>query len=515
MNELQLKAAAALELRRRRSKEKTVYGIYSSSGELLRCLQERNGEYIEVDKKPVVKVPEKLERFVTVKKRFKVAFGGRSGGKSYTFSNIMLAKAKDYGHKTLCLREFQSSIKDSVHSMLAGAVESLAFDGFDITNDSIRLNDEDVFRFKGLARNPDSVKSSHGFKYAWVEEAQSLSEDSLRMLTPTIREKGSEIWMAMNPRSSSDPVSKRFLNAFYDKLLIDGFYEDDLHMIAWINFADNPWHGHELDMERSHDEKHMSPDQYRHIWEGHFNDDIDNGLIKAEWFDACVDAHVKLGFKPSGTRTVAFDPSDTGGDAKGLCVAHGQLIERVEAKETGDSCEGVDWATAIALSSNTDNFVWDGDGLGVALKREIDRSLSGSGITTVMFKGSMSPELGEYDMDGKFMKNSDAFKNQRAQYYFKLRDRIYATYLAVSKGKYADPDKLISFSSKIECIDALRTELCRIPIKDNTTGKLQLMSKPEMAKLGIKSPNMADALMMSQLGGAKKLKFKRVPTVGW
>ena len=501
VNDLQLRAYAAMEIKRRRNKEMTVYGIYSPSGELLRCVQDNGkGEFVTVDKRPVVKVPEKLERFVTVKKRFKIAFGGRSGGKSYTFSNIMLAKAKDYGDKTLCLREFQSSIKDSVHSMLAGAMSSLGFEGFEVTNDTIRLNDDDVFRFKGLARNPDSVKSSHGFKYAWCEEAQSLSQNSLQMLTPTIREKGSEIWMAMNPKSSNDPVSRRFLNPFYSKLLADGFYEDDLHLIAWINFEDNPWHGEELDMERQHDKEIMSADQYRHVWEGHFNDDIDNGLIRSEWFDACIDAHVKLGFKPSGIRTVAFDPSDTGGDAKGLCVSYGQLVEKIDAKDDGDSCEGVDWATAIALSKKADSFVWDGDGLGVSLKREIERSLGGSGTNMMMFKGSTAPDPGKYEGGNKPVDNKDAFYNKRAQYYFTLRDRIYNTYLAVTKGKYADPDHLISISPDCGNIDALRTELCRIPIKHSNTGKLQLMAKPEMKKLGIKSPNMADALMMSLFG---------------
>jgi hypothetical protein len=77
---------------------------------------------------------------------------------------------------------------------------------------------------------------------------------------------------------------------------------------------------------------------------------------------------------------------------------------------------------------------------------------------------------------------------------------------------------MISLSSKIEKIDQLRSEVCRIPIKKTNSGKIQIMSKIEMAKkpYEIPSPNMADALMMAmyrpkpKLAQVKQIKFK-----GW
>jgi len=242
------------------NKRKTVYGIYEPSEngpKLLRCIQERKGKYVEVDMKPTVTVPAKLERFITVNKRFKIGFGGRSGAKSNTFGDIFAAQAKDYGNKTVCLRELQNSIEDSVHALLSEEIKRLGFDDFEITNNAIRLKGEDVFKFKGLARNPDAVKSMFGFKRAWAEEAQTLSEDSLTMLTPTIREKDSELWFSLNPGSSEDPISKRFLAPFYDALLRDGYYEDDLHLIVWINYTDNPWHSPELEQERIFDKANL------------------------------------------------------------------------------------------------------------------------------------------------------------------------------------------------------------------------------------------------------------------
>tara|TARA_R110000823_G_scaffold200478_1_gene331524 strand:+ start:88 stop:354 length:267 start_codon:yes stop_codon:yes gene_type:complete len=65
------------------------------------------------------------------------------------------------------------------------------------------------------------------------------------------------------------------------------------------------------------------------------------------------------------------------------------------------------------------------------------------------------------------------------------------------KGEYVDPEEMISFDSDgIESIPALRSELCRIPRKNNSNGLQQLMNKQEMKSQGIDSPGMADSLMM-------------------
>ena len=62
-----------------------------------------------------------------------------------------------------------------------------------------------------------------------------------------------------------------------------------------------------------------------------------------------------------------------------------------------------------------------------------------------------------------------------------------------------NPEDMISLSSEITTIDQLRAEVCRIPIKRNNAGKIQILSKIEMAKppYRLPSPNMGDALMMS------------------
>ncbi len=509
---VEYQAQARLELVRRaksrQNKEKTVYGIYRPTdtfgGELIKCLQEVNGVYVEVDKDPVVKVPEKLERILTTKKRFKIGFGGRSGAKSNTFGDILAAQAKDYGDKTMCLRELQNSIEDSVHSLLKEEIKRLGFDGFEITNSAIRLNGEDVFKFKGLSRNPDAVKSMFGFKRAWGEEAQSLSEDSLRMLTPTIRVEGSELWFSLNPGSSADPFSRRFLEPFYGDLLRDGSYEDDLHLIIWINYDDNPWHSKELEQERKWDEVNLSRNLYDHIWKGHYNDEVENALIPAEHFDACIDAHKKLGFEPIGAKYSSHDPSDEGPDSKGYAMRHGSVILNIQEKTTGNVNEGARWACDLAIQDGVDHFTWDGDGLGAPLREQIAKSFQGKATMVSMFRGSESPDLPDavfaptdkHAVHGVLLVK-DAVKNKRAQYYAELRRRCYNTWRAVEHGEYQDPDDMVSFDSSIQCLDKLRSEVCRMPVKPNGNGLIELYTKEVMkTRFKLKSPNLGDCVMM-------------------
>ena len=81
---------------------------------------------------------------------------------------------------------------------------------------------------------------------------------------------------------------------------------------------------------------------------------------------------------------------------------------------------------------------------------------------------------------------------------------MFRTYQAIVHGTYADPDELISISSSIEDLDVLRAEICRIPSKDNGAGRIQIMSKPDMKKLKIESPNGSDCVMMSLSAGQKR-----------
>jgi len=176
----------------------------------------------------------------------------------------------------------------------------------------------------------------HGFRRFWVEEAQTISADSLKALTPTLREEGSEIWFSANPRSSADAFSQRFIKPYEKELIRDGFYEDDLHLIIIINIEDNPFVPTVLLEEMEHDRTSMSPALFSHIWKGAFLDDVEDSIIPSEWFDAAIDAHVKLGFEATGAKIASHDPSDEGGDSKGWALRKGSVVLEVDEMVTGD-----------------------------------------------------------------------------------------------------------------------------------------------------------------------------------
>ncbi len=461
-------------------------------------------------------VNKRFEPFIKKHKPIKIIIGGRGSGKSIGVCDIMAAmKMGVEGENVLCLREFQNSVKDSIHNEMAKSVEDrLGFSDWDIQEQKIVAPNGAYTTYKGANRDPNSVKSMTGYKYAIFEEAQTASENSLTKLIPTVlREPGRECWFVANPEASGDAFSQRFIVPFKAELDKHGYYEDDMHMIAVVNWRDNPWWNDAQEMVRLYDYENMTRARYDWIWEGAFNDSVEDSIILPEWFDAAVDAHLdpklEAAFKPHGAILAAHDPFDDGGDAAGFAVRHGSIITQVRSRDHGTIDEVCDWATGLAIQANSDWFVWDGDGMGTGLRRQVSDAFKGTKTKYHMFKGSLSgsgqdnaelpymPTDGDDDTDTP-KTYAATFKNNRAQYYCELARRFENTYRCVIKGQYIDPDDMVSLCSEgIDDIVALRSQLCRIPRKQNANGFEQIMSKLEMKKLKIPSPNEADAIMMA------------------
>ena len=300
-----------------------------------------NGDWVDTDEEYLATISEKALPALTSKKRFIGLIGGRGSGKSEGESQKCVAKMHDNGEKVACFREFQNSIDDSVYSSLEGYIGKWNMSGFKCNNGHIKHASGGEAKFRGIARNPDSIKSMNGFKTFWVEEAQASSENSLKLLTPTMREKGGQIVFTANPGSSEDPFSKRFITPFKSDLDANDIFEDNLHLIVKINWRDNPWFPESLNQERMWDYEHLPRALYDHIWEGEFNDSIDNALVMAEWFDACIDAHLKIdGFNLTGNKKLTHDPSDLGKDPKAIAIRHGNVFTHIEERADLDVNDG-------------------------------------------------------------------------------------------------------------------------------------------------------------------------------
>lgn len=452
-------------------------------------------------KKIEIQVAEKLVPLLQKKKRIKIAVGGRGGTKSVAFADAFL-KYCDDGERLCCAREFQKSIDQSVYPLLKSRISALNVSTVHSGANKIYSDNNGEIFFWGLARNVESLKSMYGVKRIWIEEAAALSQETVDLLGPTIREAESELWLSLNRGSSKDPVAVKYLKPYEKYLAKDEYYEDDDVLIVQINWQDNPWFPEVLEKERQRDKRLLSRAKYDHIWNGAYSDSVENAIIEPEWFDACVDAHIKLGIKPEGVEVVAYDPADSG-DAKGLVYRHGNVILDVRSKTDGDVNDATDWAIEYANRVKTDHFIWDGDGMGTGLKRQIITAFSGKKTIVSAFHGGSEADFPEsiyMPIDNDISKpktNRETFYNKRAQYYGILKDMMFKTYLAVVKGMYIERADIISISSKIDEIANFRAEVCRIPRKHNSLGRFQLMTKKEMKQLGIDSPNLADPAMMS------------------
>lgn len=217
-----------------------------------------------------VSLPDKLEPLFKPC-RYKVMYGGRGGGKSHSVAKALLILGMSGKERILCAREFQASIADSVHKLLADQISLLGLESFyEIQKTAIYGKNGTEFLFAGLRHNVTSIKSMEGCTKVWVEEAQTVSKSSWDVLIPTIRKEGSEIWLTFNPDLEDDETYKRFVrnppsNAWVQK----------------INWSDNPWFPEVLRQEME-DLKGKDFDSYLHVWEGNCKQVLDGAVYAAE-----------------------------------------------------------------------------------------------------------------------------------------------------------------------------------------------------------------------------------------
>ena len=224
--------------------------------------------------------PVKLEGLFK-KSRYKVLFGGRGGAKSWGIARALLIKGAKDPIRILCAREFQTSIKDSVHKLLCDQIDSLGLLSFyEITQTSIRGRNGTEFAFVGLKNNVANIKSYEGVDICWVEEAQTTSRLSWNVLIPTIRKEGSEIWISFNPELETDETYQRFVaNPPADCITMK------------VNWYDNPWFPDTLRLEKDA-LKARDEEAYNQVWEGLCRQTVDGAIFAKEMQQAEKDGRI-------------------------------------------------------------------------------------------------------------------------------------------------------------------------------------------------------------------------------
>lgn len=178
----------------------------------------------------------------------------------------------------LCGRQFMNSLDDSSMEEVKAAIRSEPWlhRHFEIGEKYIRTTSGRIsYKFAGLDRSLDSIKSKSRILLCWVDEAEPVTDEAWVKLIPTLREEDSELWVTWNPESKRSPTHKRFRESPPDERV----------KVVEINWRDNPWFPDVLNRTRLRDLA-ARPDQYGHIWDGEFATVFSGAYYVRELIDA-------------------------------------------------------------------------------------------------------------------------------------------------------------------------------------------------------------------------------------
>ena len=230
-----------------------------------------------------IELPPKLIPVFTGQADVRGGFGGRGSGKTRSFAKMTAIRAYMWDKAgregiILCGRQFMNSLDDSSMEEIKAAIRSepwlLAH--FEIGEKFIRTKSRRIaYKFVGLDRHLDSIKSKARILLCWVDEAEPVTDEAWVKLIPTLREEDSELWVTWNPESKRSPTHRRFREGRPDPRI----------KIVEINWRDNPWFPSVLERTRQRD-KLDRPDRYGHIWEGEFATVFEGAYYVRELVDA-------------------------------------------------------------------------------------------------------------------------------------------------------------------------------------------------------------------------------------
>lgn len=425
--------------------------------------------------------------------RFRTLYGGRMSSKSHDAASNAIRRANAMEQRFLCLRMYQNRIADSVYTLLKDKITYLGLDNnFKVYADAIEhKTNGSLFRFYGMARNIDEIKSFEGAHVAWIEEAHNLTEEMFRVIRPTImRNDGAEMWLTFNPKFATDFVYKRLvLNPPAGSITRLINYDENIFLSSTAI----------ADIEAA---KQEDFEEYQHVYLGVPYDNDDRVVIKRSWLQAAVDAHKKVPGNWFGGKTVGYDVADSGDDKNASTTMDGSVCIGLDEWKGGEDelRESAMRVKHTAERAGASHIGYDSIGVGAG---------TGSHLNAAGWHRHFKFNAGGKVSDPKKkygdtrINNEDFFASLKAQTWWLTADRFRNTFLAVTKGRQFPVDQMISLSSECDAklLDKLIDELST-PMRDfDNSGKVKVESKKDLAKRDIVSPNIADSFIIANSRG--------------
>lgn len=448
--------------------------------------------------------------------RNRVLYGGRASSKSWDAAGFAIYLACNIKIRVLCARQFQNKIDESVYALLVVQIDRFGLrDQFRILdNRIIHKGTGSEFLFYGLWRHINEIKSLEGIDICWLEEAHALTEEQWKVLEPTIRKEGSQFWVIFNPMLSTDFAWRRFV-----------VNPPPGTIKRMINYVENPFLSTTMQRiiaaAQEEDEE-----EFQHIYLGVPRDDDNAVVIKRSWIMACIDADKVLQITPTGAKRVGFDVADDGPDRNATVLTHGPKAMWSDLWKGGEDELPKSATRAWSLCQEHEaELIYDSIGVGAGVGGKINELNAGQEEAHRKFHvrhtgfnagGAVYKPDAIYARSHPPKSNKDMFSNIKAQAWWSIADRARNTFNAV---KAAGPDpcridqsELLFIDSDMPNLSKLIDELCTPKRDFDTTGKVKVESKKDLAKKNREggprpSPNLADAFVMSYAPGQTAMRI--------
>lgn len=434
--------------------------------------------------------------------RYKSAKGGRGSGKTWAVATLLVLRAVQQKTRIACCREFQASIKVSAKPALEIAIHRLGLDDyFTINKQTIDCYNGSHFFFSGMERNRESIRGWEDVDIVWVEEAQRMSHATAKVLLPTIRKAGSELWFTWNPEDRADWAWERFV-VQYDPAE-PGVISDH------VNYDSNAFFPDEANRERIRD-KTWQPELYNHIWLGEPNDaGGESNLIPYKLLEACVEGY-RQGLWKGVSETFPWesglDIADQGVDWNALTMRQGPVIDywlRWRADDPKETCLR---AHGFNRDRQISRMMYDAGGHGAPVRvflREIqDR---GYAVRPELFGGKVKGEKARFSYR---LTNGQFFARRNIQMGWDLKLRAMRTERLLKGDADMRPERCLFINPKPPTVaskwqpslDSFLNELNQPTWRNNpTTGKSELNKREEDEP----SPDMYDSAALAFAYGSR------------
>ena len=422
-------------------------------------------------------------------------YSGRGSGKSFAVAEYLILLALTTKSRILCAREIQNSISDSVIKLLADTIDRKGLGQyFDVQKSSIYCKSGSEFIFKGIKHSIESIKSMTGINVCWIEEAQTISSESLGILLPTVfRNEGAKILYTYNPRYANDAVYKRF----------NGEETPPHSIVKQLDWRDNIYFDQAMKDEMEYNFK-VDESLALHIWEGHLMPSGgNNSVLPLHHLKKCVDVHKTINYNPSAFTYLGLDiatSNGSGGDLSAIAISNGAILKHVHSFDL-EMVKIPDEVDFYAKKYNAVRVYYDAIGVGHSMGALINHKHSDRTYT-------LTPHVGSSRANGFDVKinsnttNGQFFRNLKAQSWWNLRVRMENT-LRLIDGENINPDSCLFIDGSIPNLEKLLLELNQ-PVFKHDDGKLMVDKSPD----GTESPNLGDAVTYAFANGIKNgLKF--------